>query len=159
MAPAHVQGVRRLSAREREAAVLDVSNLLWTFSRPSIGIPPDMERLHPVVRALRAAGVRTIVGVADANVTSLLGEGGLDTVAEGLFDRFEVVQTGTPADTRILEIARRAPAFVVSNDRFREWKRRDRWVKRNIHRLLMTAVPDESCAGGVRLGFALPSEE
>ena len=129
------------------AAVIDVNNVVWTLSRPTVGVFHRLAALVPVVRALRECGISEVVAVADANIGHLVADAGQSTssgvpdVLKGSIDRFIVVAAGEPADRTILNLARERDAWIVSNDHFREWKRRDRWVKRNAWKRRVTVQP------------------
>lgn len=132
------------------AAILDVNNLVWTLSRPSIGLPHRLAALQPVIAQLRARGIEEVVAVADANIAYLVADvngnasGDVPEVLRGSIDRFIVVATGEPADRTILDLARELDAWIVSNDHFREWKKRDKWVKRNAWKRRVTVKPESS---------------
>ncbi|TVR74753.1 MAG: hypothetical protein EA427_00680 [Spirochaetaceae bacterium] len=66
-------------------------------------------------------------------------EGVLSMLRETL-DDLVLAPAGTPADRIILDMAKEEKGFILSNDMFRDWRRRSSWCKRNIHRLRVPLI-------------------
>lgn len=132
---------RRWTPEERAGAVLDINNLLWTFRPPgrfdTVSPEDAVRRIVEAVDRLRAVGVETIRGVADASIRSLVNPA--DGLASRL-DGLEIAPSGTPADEIILAAVSASPTLIVSNDRFREWRRRTPGVRRALWRLRVPLV-------------------
>jgi len=123
---------RRLNPPERLRAIVDVNNVVWSVggAERRIALLPDL------VTHLRGLGIRDVIGVADANLPYVIGDrDSLDRVRD-LFDRFETVPAGTPADARILRVLPREPGIIVTNDRFRDWRRTAPIRRGDLQRLL-----------------------
>jgi hypothetical protein len=89
-----------------------------------------------LIAHLRGLGIREVIAVADANLPYVFVDGdSLDRV-RGACDRFETAPAGTPADARILRILTGEPGIVVTNDRFRDWRRAGQIRRGDLQRLL-----------------------
>lgn len=138
---------RLISREEAKRAILDINNLVWSLNSQT----PRIAAVASVVERLRALGVDEIVGVADANIVhTVVDAEEIDAVAASL-DRYEVVERGETADRRVIEIAQEGHGFVVSNDRFRDWRRHDGWVRSDLWRLRVPCVIGRS--GELELGM------
>ena len=119
-----LKGIRaRFFARRAHGArtvVVDGSNVMyWRDGTPQI------EPVQEVVRYLTARGYNAGV-MFDANAGyllagSYLGDKALSKMLKLPVASVQVVPKGSPADPFILDAAREMGAFVVSNDRFRDW--------------------------------------
>ena len=145
---------RRFSREERQRAVVDLNNLIWTLS-PAV--------IVRVLEELRRCGVHSIHGVGDANLPFLADPEVMELLREAL-DTLTISPGGTPADLIILEDAERNGSIIVSSDMFRDWRRSSPWRRRNIHRLRVPVVSragleDEFSFGeaGVELRAAPPA--
>ncbi len=127
--------------QNRNSAVIDINNLIWTLSRPSAGVPRRLAVLLPLIAELRRIGIGAVFGVADAKKFYLVDDAPARAEIEPALDEFHIAPAGEPADRMILTLARERDAWIVSNDHFREWKKRDRWVKRNAWRRRVTVSP------------------
>ena len=150
---------RRFSAQERTRAVLDLNNAYWTLAGPravgsNLGLRVAV--IEPLVAELRRLGVVTLIGVADANLPYLVDR---STELEETLDELVIVAGGTPADGEILDRAERHPSLIVSNDRFRDWKRSSRWRKRNIERLRVPIGFERDADGTYRIDCMLAADE
>ena len=141
-------GRRRWTGEERRRAILDVNNLVWTLRHRDAGAPARLAPVEKVVLRLRSLGCREIVAVADANLSHLVRDD--PALLKSWCDRVEVAPGGTPADVILLEIARDAGGLVVSNDRFRDWRRASQWHRRSLWRLRM---PVKAAAGAASFHF------
>lgn len=117
---------RRFGEEERERAVLDLSNVAWTIGATEAG------SIGLLVELLGELGVERCIGVADANLPHRISD--FDRLHQ-LLDELLVVDGGTPADPTVLDRAEQEGALIVSNDRFRDWKKSSAWRRRNIERL------------------------
>lgn len=113
--------LRRPGPRGRRWVVLDGSNVMhWK------GGAPDLATVREVVNRLTAEGFAAGV-VFDANVGYKVGDRFLgDRALAGLMglprNRIMVVPKGQPADPTILTASRDLSAWIVTNDRFRDWQ-------------------------------------
>ena len=149
---------RRFSAQERTRAIVDLNNSYWTLAGPraveETGVRVAV--IEPLVTELRELGVATLIGVADANLRYLVDR---SVELEGMLDELVVAAGGTPADGEILDRAERRPALIVSNDRFRDWKRGSPWRRRNIERLRVPVGLERGTDGAYRIDLALVADE
>ncbi len=136
---------RRFLPVERCRAVLDLSNLAWTIGAA------DTADFDPLLRTLEHLGISTVIGIADANLRYSVS--GIDRLTARL-SRFTEADGGMPADPLILDEACRENALIVSNDRFRDWKKATAWRRRNIERLRVTATRVDGDDHQVDLGLA-----
>ena len=139
--------LRRLKEAEKKTVLVDVSNLVWSFNASA----PRVEPLGALFSCLRRYEVTRVYAVADANLPYVVGDPArIPGVAE-MADRWEYAQTGTPADELIVQYARSGTAWILTNDRFREWRKLDRWTRQNLWRLLIPVVflPPDGCDLGV----------
>lgn len=140
---------RCFSSHEREGAVIDLSNVFWTIAGSKA------ESIEPVVTMLRSLGIKRVIGVADANLRHLVS--GFEQLGV-LLDELVVVEGGTPADPEILDRAERDGMIIVSNDRFREWKKSSPWRRRNTERLRVPITIPRTTSGettgAIDLGLA-----
>lgn len=125
---------RQLSNEERRRAIVDVNNVVWTLRSAA----PSIASIDEVLRYLRERGVTSIIGVADANVRYVVADPDRIDDVVSRFDDFVYAESGTPADERIIEIAAGIPSFIVSNDRFREYRKRNGRPRSNLWRVLAT---------------------
>lgn len=146
---------RRWTPRERRGAVVDISNLLWTFRRRATGEPP---RLAPVLAALaplREVGLHELIGVGDANLLHAAADPEMLRPLEDALERLVLAPAGIPADPVIFDIARDVDVLIVSNDGFRDWRRSSTWRRREIWRRRVPLRPHpEDPAGSYDLGEA-----
>jgi hypothetical protein len=149
---------RRWTREERRGAVVDLSNLLWTFRRRATGEAP---RLAPVIAAiawLRHRGLDQLIGVGDANLLHVAVDADDPESVhhlEDALDRLVLAPGGVPADPILLDIARDADLLIVSNDTFREWRRSSTWRRREIWRRRVPLRPHrDDPAGSYDLGEA-----
>lgn len=117
---------RRFAGEERTGAILDLSNLFRTIGGT------EADALRPFLSYLRKLGILRTVGVADANLPYAIRDFDL---LETLLDELILVGGGEPADPTILDRAEREGALIISNDRFRDWKKSSPWRRRNTERL------------------------
>lgn len=139
---------RQLSDEERENAVVDVNNVVWSLRSAA----PSIATVNEIVDYLRRRGVNYVIGVADANIRYIVTDPERIEDVASRFDDFVYAESGTPADERIIEIASGTPSFVVSNDRFREYRKRDGWSRSTLWRVLATI--ERTDEGALRLGGA-----
>ena len=128
-----VQQVRRNRANAKaDWVVLDGSNVMhWKDGTP------HMDPVKEVLACLTAQGFTPGV-VFDANAGYLLSgryrhDGWLSRTLGLPEDRVMVVNKGEPADRKILTAARDMGAFVVTNDRYRDWAEDFPEVKMSEH--------------------------
>jgi rRNA-processing protein FCF1 len=115
-----VLALRTLAKRTKRWVILDGSNVMYWRDET-----PQIEALHEVIQALRAAGYTPGV-VFDANAGYLLSgkyqhDGALAKSLGLPEERVMVVPKGSPADPAILAAAADLGARVVTNDRYRDW--------------------------------------
>ncbi|MFP4152894.1 MAG: hypothetical protein ACLFR8_00715 [Alkalispirochaeta sp.] len=137
---------RRLNPLERSRAVVDVNNVVWSVG----GGERRLSSLYGLVAHLRRLGIREVIGVADANLPFVVGDEESLEAVHGLFDRFETVPAGTPADARILRVLTLEPGIVVTNDRFRDWRRTAPIRRSDLQRLLAPFIRRDD--GSISLG-------
>lgn len=135
---------RRLSRAERLHAVIDVSNVVWTVGA---------ENFPRVVSALRAGSIRSVTGIADANLPFVVDHAYLRPVREAC-DQFVIVPGGVSADQIILETAQSQPGVIVSGDVFRAWRRTSPWRRRNIWRLRVPVIRTAGQGGNWIFSFS-----
>jgi hypothetical protein len=146
---------RRWTREERRGAVVDISNLLWTFRRRATGEPPRLAPVVAAVGSLRKQGLETLVGVGDANLLHVAVDPGTAEPLERVLDRLVLAPPGIPADPILLDIARDLDILIISNDTFREWRRSSAWRRREIWRRRIPLKPHpEDPAGSYHLGDA-----
>jgi hypothetical protein len=147
---------RRFSDAERARAIIDLNNAVWTIAGPLRAGGDDRldaSVIAPLRDRLREFGVAVLVGVADASIGHLV----VDHERLGTYvDELVVVQSGRSADSAIIERAERDAAMIISNDRFREWKRDHAWARRTIERIRVpvAVVTDENGDRRIDLGLA-----
>ena len=112
--------VSRHAGPAPETAVIDGSNVMYWQ-----GGVPMIETVRDVVQDIRTRGFLVHV-VFDANAGYLFADGfrGEKAISRLLgltVDQVTVVDSGTPADPHILQMAREADGVVISNDRYRDW--------------------------------------
>lgn len=141
---------RRFLGEERRRAVLDLSNLFWTIGGT------EAEALAPLLEYLGDLGIVRTIGVADANLPySVRNFDGLRHV----LDELVPVSGGEPADPTILDRAERERALIISNDRFRDWKKSSRWRRRNIERLRCPLTYRAENCGPARFDLGRAADE
>ena len=123
---------RRFRAEERRRAVIDVSNVAWTVNAKK----PRVQPLIVLVAELRARGVTHVVGVADANIQHAVSDPDHIPEVRRHFDEFLIAPSGTTADEMIIDYIATSPAVIISNDRFRDWKRRGP-IRKTVWRLIV----------------------
>jgi hypothetical protein len=126
---------RRFTTEERQRAIIDVSNVAWTIDARKPRIAPVIT----LVSELRARGVTEIVGVADANIRHVIYDAEHLAEVSDRFDRFRIAPAGTTADEMIIDCIAASPAVIISNDRFRDWKKRRNPTAKAVWRLLVPA--------------------
>lgn len=138
---------RRFTEAERSRAVVDLNNALWTLSGRDA--PKQVALLEALIKRLRSLGVDFVAGVADAN----LADDGQDIEPlKALLSSFHQSERGKQADELILDMAEKHSAFIVSNDKYKQYRKASHWRRRNIWRLL---VPVEVQSDGTfHLGSA-----
>ncbi len=139
--------MRRLRPEEKGTAVLDVSNLVWSFNASG----PKVEPLLHIIHCLRRHHVAEIVAVADANLQYVVADPGNIAFLSDRVEEFRYAPAGTPADPTIIEVARERGGWIGSNDQFREWRKRSGWARSNLWRILVPIVfvPPDSCDLGI----------
>ncbi|MDA3948125.1 MAG: hypothetical protein PF508_02775 [Spirochaeta sp.] len=124
---------RRFTTDERHRAIIDVSNVAWTIDARK----PRVRPVTGLVAELRARGVTDIVGVADANIRHVIHDAEHLAEVQAQFDRFLTAPAGTTADEMIIDCIAAASAIIISNDRFRDWKKRRGPAAKAVWRLLV----------------------
>jgi hypothetical protein len=124
---------RRFTAEERERAIIDVSNVAWTIDARTPRIAPVIT----LVSELRGRGVTEIVGVADANIRHVIHDAEYLPEVSDRFDRLLTAPAGITADEVIINRIAACPAIIISNDRFRDWKKRRGPTAKTVWRLLV----------------------
>ncbi len=130
---------RRWNRPERRRAVVDLSNLAWTFRVK--GSRPTVAALLPVVAFLRSLNIEEIHGIADANIRHVVDDP--DSISElaVALDELTIVEARQPADPAIIDTALRWGSLIVSNDRYREWKRSSAGRRRAVWRIVVPLRP------------------
>lgn len=145
---------RRWTAAERGSVVVDLSNVLWTcrsrdpVSGDSSDAPPGRvlraSSAVPVLHRLAALGLGPIHLVADHSLPSMLRDPAGLADLQKVADSLTVAPPGTPADPLLFELAREHPCLILSNDRFRDWRRSSSWHRRTLHRIRIPFVAPDS---------------
>ena len=130
---------RRWNGRERRRAVVDLSNLVWTFRVK--GSSPRLASLLPVAAFLRSLGVEELYGVADANIRHVADDPDALSALGAALDELVIVEARHPADPTIIDTALRRESLIVSNDRYREWKRGSAGKRRAVWRIVVPLRP------------------
>lgn len=123
---------RRLHRGERDRAIVDVNNVVWTLGSGA----PTVASVEIVINHLRERGVAQLIGIADANLRHTVRDRDRIQRITDAFDRFECAESGTTADQRIIVVARETPCIIVTNDNYREYRKRDSWSRANLWRIL-----------------------
>ena len=147
---------RRWNRDERRRAIVDLSNLVWTFRMK--GTRPLIASLPPVLAFLRTLDIEEIRGVADANIRHVVEDPGLLDELETALDELTIVEARHPADPVIIDTALRREALIISNDRYREWKRDSAARRRAVWRIVVPIRP-ASPGSGTRYDLGEPGAE
>jgi hypothetical protein len=97
------------------------------------GDAPRAANLGLVLGALRDSGYEDITTIVDASLKHEIDDPGL---YERLGRDFPIheVPAGTEADRFLLQELISRNVYVVSNDRYEEWKHQDPWLAKNVDR-------------------------
>lgn len=145
---------RRFTDTERLSAAVDLNNLLWTLRFPDV---------PPLLLQLKEWGVRDLHGFGDATLPAVLesaGNGTAHSFPRGvllsagpgeILSTLTIAPAGTSADQLILDHVRAERTMIISNDRFREWRRQYPDLRRHLWRLRCPVHYDP----GDPRGFAL----
>jgi len=126
---------RRIHERPVSAAgiLVDGSNVAWGGGSREDGDVPKTANLGSVLGALRDTGWEVITTIVDASLGHEIDD---PRVYDRLRREFQIrsVPAGTEADRFLLQELVRRNVYLVSNDRYEEWKQQDPWLARNIDR-------------------------
>ena len=119
--------------------VIDGTNVVLLHGRAH----PELRYVLALCAYLEAEGAE-VVCYFDANISYLLKESRGDQLAvfEQLVldpwwsERLQVVPSGTDADEWILKRAKADGALVISNDKYRDRARKNRWIWKRRHAVL-----------------------
>ena len=119
--------------------VIDGTNVLLLHGRAN----PELRYVRALCSCLREQGAE-VVCYFDANISYLLKEYASDQLE--VFERLmadpwwaqclQVVPSGTDADEWILQRAKADGADVISNDKYRNRARKNRWIWKRRHPLV-----------------------
>lgn len=126
---------RRLQPAESGQALIDLNNVAWTLRARTNTVGPPVARLVAVVAALRALGVIWVGGIGDANLSYAVADPDALSTLERELDLYRLAPRGTRADELLLAEADARGAWILSNDRFRDWKKSGGRKRRDLWRL------------------------
>jgi hypothetical protein len=107
------------------------------------GDKPRAVNIQAVCEELRKRGFSRIITIVDASLRHEIDD---PSMYEVLRRDQQVMEApaGTDADEFILQYVAKHDAYVVSNDRYTEWKEKDLWLKGNLeNRCLPFVIVDD----------------
>ncbi len=110
--------------------VLDGSNVAHA-SMGNDKAKPMVANMIKVVNKLISRGFTEIVIIADASLRHRLTDKERMEELEKICE-YRIAPAETPADVFLIEFVKMEGCLLVSNDIFREWKLKDKWVAENI---------------------------
>jgi hypothetical protein len=110
--------------------VLDGSNVAHAARGNSKAIPM-VGNMVKVVNKLKEKGFTEITIIADASLRHRLADKERMEELEHICD-YRIAPAETAADVFLIEFVKTEGCLLVTNDIFREWKLRDKWVAENI---------------------------
>ena len=117
----------------RGKVVVDGSNAAFGTTRQR-NAKPTFANLRLVLDELVHREFTEITVVVDASLRHRVTDPeGIEKVKSK--GKYMQVPANTDADEFIIKIARKAGAYIVTNDTFKDYREKDKWVKKNIDRL------------------------
>jgi hypothetical protein len=116
----------------RESKVfVDASNVAHANQK---GERPQMRRIWQVVNALKQQRFPNIVVIADASLKHKVSDEQNKKKLDLICTYLEA-PAGSTADEFIIDKARKETGYIVTNDTFRDWKEKDKWVSEHIDKI------------------------
>ena len=141
---------RRWEVSERRGGVLDLNNLLWSCGHDHSHDAFSLQPVEAIVTYLRTYGVTRLIGVADGNLPYLLADPSEITSLTDQIGPLVYPPKGRSADPTVLECAEATGGLIISNDRFRQWRKSSGWRKRHLWRLRLPFLPHVDGEGTLR---------
>lgn len=95
---------------------------------------PQLQRIFAVIKALNTQRFNNVVVIADASLKHRVSDANNLKNIESICTYLEA-PAGTTADEFLISNARKENGFIVTNDMFRDWKLKDKWVAEHIDNL------------------------
>jgi hypothetical protein len=131
---ARLQGTREIRKRSQmQKIVVDGNNVAYHLSSQG---QPKARNLALAYHSLRSTGFEPIFVVSAALIHNIDDPGSLDAFMMSA----NVIEAsrGTNDDKRIIQLAKKLDANIVSNDRFLDWIDRYPWITSRLKRYRMT---------------------
>ena len=118
---------------QKRTLVVDGNNVAYSLSPRG---RPKAQNLALAYHSLTSAGYDPVFVISAALIHSIDNLGALD--AFKLSAKVDEAPRGTDDDTRIIQLAKKLNADIVSNDRFLDWIDRYPWITTRLRRYRMT---------------------
>lgn len=115
---------------QRRHVVIDGSNVAYS-SKGDKNKKPRLENLILLVSHLKTKGFEEITIISDASLRHTVEDKDNQEALEDLADYLEA-PAKTSADLFLIHYVRNHRCLLITNDTFREWKIKDKWVAENI---------------------------
>ena len=124
---------RRGKISQKRALVVDGNNIAYSLAPQG---RPKAQNLALAYHSLTGAGFRPVFVISAALVHKIDNPGALSTFM--LSANVDEAPRGTNDDSRIIQLAKKLNADIVSNDRFLDWIDRYPWVTSRLRKYRMT---------------------
>jgi hypothetical protein len=118
---------------QKRTLVVDGNNVAYSLSPKG---KPKAQNLALAYHSLTGAGYNPVFVISAALVHKIDNLGSLDAFM--LSAKVEEAPRGTNDDSRIIQLAKKLDADIVSNDRFLDWIDRHPWITSRLRRYRMT---------------------
>ncbi len=112
---------------------IDASNVAYGSGSTEGNEGPKVSNLEVVLHALKGKGFKDLKIFADASLKHNIDNPDQFAVLKNEYNIMEM-PAGTDADVFIIKYVIENQCYVISNDRFNDWKEKDSWVRENIDR-------------------------
>ena len=122
--------------------IVDGSNVAWNEGSKDQGDKAHAKNIKLVVKSLKEKGYSDIEVIVDASLRHQVDD--LDIFAElAIKGILKEAPANRSADEFIIKYAKDKNAYIVSNDTFKDWKEKDKWIKENIDKYRVAFMIDE----------------
>ncbi len=111
--------------------IIDGSNVAWYGKQKEKNESPSITSIALVIDALRKKGYKNILCLVDASLQHQVNDTALLEQLEKK-KLIKSVPSKSVADSYIIKYAEQKNAFIVTNDRYRDWAQKNSWLADNI---------------------------